>query len=110
MLDLFTFLLFIAVPLLILHCVYIFSNTEKLQTQRRMAKDSGVSISIYDATGAAVRRLQLGHREVGHYTSRSRAAYWDGRNRFGEPVASGIYFYTLTAGDFTATKKMLILK
>ena len=41
---------------------------------------------------------------------RSRAAYWDGRNQLGESVASGVYFYTLTAGDFTATRKMLILK
>ena len=40
----------------------------------------------------------------------SRAAYWDGRNALGEPVASGVYFYTLKAGDFTATRKMLIKK
>ena len=44
------------------------------------------------------------------YTNRSRAAYWDGRNDMGERVASGVYFYTLTAGDFTATRKLLIRK
>ena len=56
------------------------------------------------------RHLELGHQRAAHYTSRSRAAYWDGRNAIGEPVASGVYFYTLTAGDFTATRKMLIRK
>jgi hypothetical protein len=47
---------------------------------------------------------------AGMYQNRSRAAYWDGRNAHGEPVASGVYFYTLKAGDFTATRKMLIRK
>ena len=60
--------------------------------------------------GRLVRRLELGHQAAGVYQSRSRAAYWDGRNAFGERVASGLYFYTLTAGDFTATRKMLIRK
>ena len=60
--------------------------------------------------GIAIRRFDLGHRTAGRYESRSRAAYWNGRNHLGEPVASGMYFYTLTAGDFTATRKMLILK
>ena len=55
-------------------------------------------------------RLDLGHQWEGYYTSRNRAAYWDGRNAVGEPVASGVYFYTLTAEDFTATRKMLIRK
>ena len=44
------------------------------------------------------------------YQSRSRAAYWDGRNQLGEPLASGLYFYTLKAGEFTATRRLLILK
>ena len=60
--------------------------------------------------GQVVRRLALGHQPAGMYQNRSRAAYWDGRNAFGEAVASGVYFYTLTAGDFTATWKMLIRK
>ena len=76
----------------------------------QLAAPADVSISIYAADGKLVRTLDLGHRSVGIYESRSRAAYWDGRNTVGEPVASGLYFYTLTAGEFTATRRMLILK
>ena len=76
----------------------------------QLAAPADVSISIYAADGRFVRMLVLGHQPVGIYTSRSRAASWDGRNALGEPVASGVYFYTLTAGDFSATRKMLIRK
>ena len=76
----------------------------------RLAKPAHVSISIYTADGKLVRTLELGKQFVGIYESRSHAAYWDGRNALGEPVASGVYFYTLTAGDFAATRKMLIRK
>ena len=76
----------------------------------RLAKSADVSIAIYSADGKLVRTLTLGHQAVGIYESRSRAAYWDGRNALGEPVASGVYFYTLTAGEFIATRKMLIRK
>ena len=76
----------------------------------RLANDTDVRISIYDINGALVRQLDLGYQRAGYYTDRSRAAYWDGRNAFGEPVASGIYFYSLTARDFSATRKMLIGK
>ena len=76
----------------------------------QLAEDSQVSITIYETTGRVVRTLQLGHQAAGFYTDQSRAAYWDGRNAVGEPVASGVYFYTLTAGDFSATRKMLIRK
>ena len=76
----------------------------------QLAKDAEVTLHIYAVNGRLVRTLTLGHQAVGMYQSRSRAAYWDGRNAFGEPVASGVYFYTLTAGDFTATRKMLIRK
>ena len=76
----------------------------------QLAELADVSISIYTADGKLVRTLALGHQPMGIYESRSRAAYWDGKNQVSESVASGVYFYTLTAGDFTATRKMLILK
>ena len=76
----------------------------------RLAEPADISISIHSADGHLIRIFDLGHQPVGIYESRSRAAYWDGRNSLGEPVASGVYFYTLTAGNFTATRKLLIQK
>ena len=76
----------------------------------QLSSAADVTFAIYSVNGTLVRTLSLGHQAAGVYRSKSRAAYWDGRNAFGEPVASGIYFYTLTAGTFTATGKMLIRK
>ena len=75
-----------------------------------LAKDADVTLYIYAVNGTLVRTLALGHQAAGMYQNRSRAVYWDGKNAVGEPVASGVYFYTLTAGDFSATRKMLIRK
>ena len=75
-----------------------------------LAQDTAVVLTIYDVRGSVVRELSLGHQPAGVYESRGRAAYWDGRNQLGEKVASGLYFYTLTAGEFTATRKLLIAK
>ena len=75
-----------------------------------LAKPADATVHIYAAGGTLVRTLALGHQVAGIYQSRARAAYWDGKNEVGESVASGVYFYTLTAGDFTATRKMLIMK
>ena len=76
----------------------------------QLAEAAEVMLTIYDINGQLVRRLAVGHQAAGMYQSRSRAAYWDGRNQLGESVVSGLYFYTLTAGDFTATQRMVILK
>ena len=76
----------------------------------RLAEDAFVTLTIYNGSGQVVRTLDIGHQAASVYESRSKAAYWDGRNEVGETVASGLYFYTLTAGDFSATRKMLILK
>ena len=75
-----------------------------------LANPSNVRISIYNMQGIVVRRLELGHQPTGYYTSRNRAAYWDGTNEIGEKVSSGIYFYQLQADNVSLLRKMLILK
>jgi hypothetical protein len=67
-----------------------------------------VTLTIYAVDGTVVHTLALRHQPIGIYQDKSRAAYWDGRNEVGESVTSGIYFYTLSTGDFTATRKMVI--
>ena len=76
----------------------------------QLATPADVTLTIYNIQGRVVRDLDLGHQRAGMYHTRSRAAYWDGRNAQGESVASGIYFYTLKTGDFNATRKLLIRK
>ena len=76
----------------------------------QLAVPADVTVRIYAMDGSLVRTLALGHQAAGIYQSRSRAAYWDGKNELGEPVASGAYFYTLTAGEFSSTRKLLIQK
>ena len=76
----------------------------------RLAEDAFVTLTIYDGKGQVVRLLEVGHQIASTYTDRSRAIYWDGRNEVGESVASDIYFYHLSAGDFSATRRMLIIK
>ena len=76
----------------------------------QLANASDVQIIIYNTRGTVVRQLALGHQAEGYYTTRSRAAYWDGRNTFGERVVSGIYFYQLQADNISSLRKLLILK
>ena len=76
----------------------------------QLSEASDVTVSIYSVNGNLIRTLALGHQTAGMYKNKSRAAYWDGRNAQGEPVASGLYFYTLAAGNFSATGKMLVRK
>ena len=76
----------------------------------QLSEDSPVSLSIYDTTGKLIRTLSLGYQSAGFYHSRGRAAYWDGRNAFGEQVASGVYFYQLTTPSFQQTRRLVILK
>ncbi len=76
----------------------------------QLAEDAVVRIAIYDINGALVRQLNLGHQQMGYYQGRSNATCWNGCNNSGEKVASGIYFYHLSAGDFTATRRMTVMK
>ena len=76
----------------------------------RLAKDAFVTLTIYNGSGRVVRTLDVGYQTAAFYESRSKAIYWDGRNEFGEQVASSVYFYHLSAGDYSATRKMVILK
>ena len=76
----------------------------------QLSEPSDVSIQIYTADGILIRNISLGHQQPGLYQDRNSAAYWDGKNELGEPVASGLYFYALTAGQYTATRKMTIHK
>ena len=76
----------------------------------RLAEDAFVFLTIYDGNGRVIRTLNVGHRVAAAYERRSKAIYWDGKNELGESVASGVYFYSLSAGDFSATRKMVILK
>ncbi len=76
----------------------------------QLVQPTKVTLHIYSVNGALVRTLALGHQPAGMYRNKKRAAYWDGRNEQGERVASGLYFYRLTAGDFSATRKLLIRK
>ena len=76
----------------------------------QLSQSTQVRIDIYNVSGHLVRSLDLGWQPTGSYMTPSSAAYWDGKNAVGERVASGIYFYTLQTSDFTATRRMVILK
>ena len=76
----------------------------------RLAEDAFVTLTIYDTAGQVVRALDVGHRIAAVYESRSKAIHWNGRNNLGEQVASGVYFYHFSAGEYSATRRMVILK
>ena len=75
-----------------------------------LSEAAPVTLSIYDTTGQRIRTLSLGLQSAGFYQSRSRAAYWDGRNDLGEQVSSGIYFYQLATPSEYQIKRMVIVK
>lgn len=89
-----------------------YPNPFRLETwiPYQLREDTFVTLTIYDLSGRIVRTLDIGHQVAGIYTSRFKAAYWDGRNELDERVASGIYFYHLSARDFSITRRMVILK
>ena len=89
-----------------------YPNPFRLETwiPYRLAEDAFVTLTIYDLSGHVIRTLEAGHQIAGTYASRYKAAYWDGRNELGERIASGTYFYHLSAGDSSITRRMVILR
>ena len=75
-----------------------------------LADAADVKILIHSVNGELLRTLSLGTMTAGVYSTRSKAAYWDGSNDNGESVSSGVYFYTIEAGVFSATRKLLVQK
>jgi len=76
----------------------------------QLAKDAPVAILIFNLKGQLIRTINLGQKNAGFYMTKDKAAYWDGKDSSGEKVASGVYYYTLQAGKFLATRKMVITK
>ncbi|MBD3181461.1 T9SS type A sorting domain-containing protein [Candidatus Poribacteria bacterium] len=76
----------------------------------QLNENAHVSLNIYNSSGKLVRSMDLGLKNAGIYTDRSKAIYWNGKNQTGEEAASGIYFYCLKAGDFTSIRKMTVKK
>jgi len=76
----------------------------------QLAQDSTITATICDVTGKQIRMIELGHIPAGNYVESNRAIYWDGRTEDGEQVSSGTYFYQIEAGDYTETRKIVILK
>jgi hypothetical protein len=76
----------------------------------QLSQSEDVLITIYNSAGKVVKTISLTNQPAGLYLDKDKAVYWDGTNQAGENVASGIYFYTIRAGEFSATRKMIILK
>jgi photosystem II stability/assembly factor-like uncharacterized protein len=76
----------------------------------QIARDASVKVQIYNLKGQSIRTIELGQQAAGTYLTKNEAVYWDGRDDSGEKVASGMYFYTLQAGEFKATKRMVIVE
>ena len=75
-----------------------------------LSKPANVVIRIFSSDGSLIKTLELGNKPAGYYITKDKSAYWDGKNEIGEKVASGVYFYTIQAGEYTETGKMIMLK
>ncbi|MBR54989.1 hypothetical protein CMK19_14615 [Candidatus Poribacteria bacterium] len=73
-------------------------------------QDTNVSLTIYDLSGDQIRRIDLGHTLAGKHINKDQSIYWDGRSDTGEKVSTGTYFYTIQTDEYSATRKMVILK
>jgi len=70
-----------------------------------LPEDGLVNITIYDMMGRQINTLVSGQKTAGY-----NIVQWNGTNNLGEPVSAGLYLYTIHAGEFTQTKKMVLLK
>ena len=70
-----------------------------------LPNDEWVNIAIYDIRGRKIRSLVNQNQNLGRYEIR-----WDGRNDSGNKVSAGLFFYSIQAGIFHSTKKMVLLK
>ncbi|MEC9456824.1 MAG: T9SS type A sorting domain-containing protein, partial [Candidatus Neomarinimicrobiota bacterium] len=75
------------------------------QIKYDLPEDAMVSITIYDVMGRSIRSLVNTTQSAGY-----RSIQWDATNNLGEPVSAGMYIYMIQAGNFTQTKKMVLLK
>ena len=73
-----------------------------------LAEESDVAVRIYSVSSQLMRTLDLGRKVAGSYANKDKAIHWDGRNDSGEKLASGVYFYVMHAGRFSASRKMLL--
>ena len=64
-----------------------------------------VSLTVFDVKGSRVATVLDERRSAGHHT-----VAWNGRDDAGRQVSSGVYFYQLRAGDFRATRRMLLMR
>jgi hypothetical protein len=76
----------------------------------QLSRDASVEVRIYNLKGQLIRTIALGQKAAGTYLAKDKAIYWDGRDNVGEKVASGVYFYTLQAEEFMATRRMVIIE
>ncbi|MBI1930732.1 transglycosylase SLT domain-containing protein [Candidatus Poribacteria bacterium] len=76
----------------------------------QLSEASEVTMTIYDARGGVVKRIDLGYQPAGTYRTLARAAHWDSRNEVGEPVASGVYFVELRTNKFQQAQRIVLLK
>jgi len=70
-----------------------------------LPEDALVNITIYDMMGRQINTLVSSQQTAGY-----RSVQWNGTNNIGQPVSAGLYLYTIQAGEFVQTKKMVILK
>ena len=89
----------------VLHQNYPNPFNPTTQIRYDLPEDALVSISIYDVMGRRIKSLSNANQTAGYHSLQ-----WDATNDIGEGVSAGMYIYTIQAGGYRATKKMVLLK